>query len=284
MSGAGARQTIAPAKINWTLEVLGRRPDGYHEIRSVMQTISLVDDLSVRPAPVLTLRVTGRGADSLAEDGNLVLRAARAFPDRLACRPVAFTLHKRIPAAAGLGGGSSDAAATLRLLCDAWDLGGCDALAGVAASLGSDVPFFLRGGTQVAAGRGELLTPLPSITSVSLVLLTPPITIPGKTASLFAQLDRSNYTDGGATARLAEGIQNGSSATPADYVNVFDAPADRVFPDLRDYRRALERATGERAMLAGTGPSLFAVCAAPAAAVAALSRAGLTAWAVHTTG
>lgn len=278
--------TIAPAKINWTLEVLGRREDGYHEIRSVMQTISLCDELEAWPAPRLSLAVVGEGAAELGGDDNLVLRAVRQAQGHGRAEPVAFRLSKRIPVAAGLGGGSSDAAAALRLLCSLWDFepGRTPAMA---AALGSDVPFFLRGGAQLAAGRGELLEPLPDGPPVHLVLLRPPFTIPAKTASLYALLDRDHYSAGEATERLADRLRQGHPPGETDIMNVFEQVADRVYPALREDRRALERATSTRALLAGAGPTLFALCPdrqSAERAAAALRRQGLHADAVHTIG
>jgi 4-diphosphocytidyl-2-C-methyl-D-erythritol kinase len=256
---------VAPAKINWTLEVIGRRDDGYHEIRSVLQTISIVDSLYARPAPALSLDVHGQGAAELATDENLVLRAAQALGEATQRKPcVAFRLVKRIPASAGLGGGSSDAAATLRLLCRLWRIRDAGLVHRVAASIGSDVPFFLRGGLQCAAGRGERLRPLdlpdPLPVQHHLVLIRPPATIAQKTARLFAQLTPDHYSTGDATEALVAKCRDGSPPGVDDYVNVFDQVADAVFPDVPFYRRVLEEATGARALLAGAGPTLFAVC------------------------
>jgi 4-diphosphocytidyl-2-C-methyl-D-erythritol kinase len=252
-------RTVAPAKINWTLEVLGRRPDGYHEIRSVIQTVSLEDRIELRPSTAFSLHIEGAEAGVLTVRDNLVTRTAHALPALLQERPVALTLVKSIPAAAGLGGGSSDAAATLRLLSRYWRLGDAGAIAGLAAALGSDVPFFLRGGTQLASSRGESVRPLPTPRAARILLATPPISIPDKTARLFARLHANAFTDGERTADLAAKLAAGRSPSAADYVNVFDEVADDVFPRFAEYRRAFERATGDRALLAGAGPTLFSV-------------------------
>src|SRR5947207_6252124 len=143
----------AHAKINWALRVTGKRADGYHDIETVFQTISLHDTLVFRQSDRLTLACDDPGIPT--DDTNLVLRAARAA----GAGNVAIELRKRIPAGGGLGGGSSDAAATLVAL-------GGDAAA--ALSLGSDVPFFLTGGTAYATGRGEIVTPLPAVRGVPL--------------------------------------------------------------------------------------------------------------------
>jgi 4-diphosphocytidyl-2-C-methyl-D-erythritol kinase len=290
MTENAALRTVAPAKVNWTLEVLGRRPDGYHEICSVMQTLSLGDSLIVQRSGSPSLRVggpMGGGFKGVGSEQNLVMQAARSFPLHLTAMPVAFTLEKSVPVAAGLGGGSSDAAAALRLLARVWRLTDRAAVRRAAVGLGSDVPFFLRGGAQLVEGRGERLSPLPAGRPVHLVLLTPPETIPNKTARLYAELRPAHYTDGAATARLLAKVRAGEAPTADDFVNVFDAVADQVYPRFSEYRRALERATGARALLAGAGPSLFALvehAARSCRAVSALHKQGLTALAAHTTG
>ncbi len=150
---AGSLVVPAHAKLNLDLAVLGLRPDGYHEVRTRLQAVSLHDLLAIEPAAATTLE-GGTG------DDDLVLRAQRAL-EAAACRslPARFRLVKRIPEGAGLGGGSADAAAALRGLRRLYALD-CD-LAPVAAGLGADVPFLLAGGAAVATGRGELLTPAP---------------------------------------------------------------------------------------------------------------------------
>src|SRR2546430_6570431 len=149
----------AHAKINWALRVTGKRADGYHDIETIFQTISLYDTLSFRAADRLIL--TCDDPTIPADETNLVLRAARV----VGVGDVAIELQKRIPSGGGLGGGSSDAAATLAAL-------GCSD-ARVALSLGSDVPLFLTRGTAYATGRGESITSLPRVAGVPLLLLIP---------------------------------------------------------------------------------------------------------------
>jgi 4-diphosphocytidyl-2-C-methyl-D-erythritol kinase len=121
------------------------------------------------------------------------------------------------------------------------------------------VAFFLRGGAQLASGRGELLEPLPDPPRVRLVLLTPPLALARKTARLYAALRPEHVTDGSATARLASKLHDGGTPGPADYMNAFDGVADAMYPGLIRYRLRLEKVAGSRALLAGAGPSLFAV-------------------------
>ena len=166
----------APAKINWTLEVLGKRPDGYHEIRSVMQTIDICDTVMLEPADELLLRVHGdRSLRQRPPERNLAFLAAQELRRQTGVTAGArIVLGKEIPLAAGLGGGSSDAAAVLRGLRALWELDCSDEqLASIAAELGSDVSFFVFGGAAIASGRGGRIERLPEVPSRSLAIAWP---------------------------------------------------------------------------------------------------------------
>jgi 4-diphosphocytidyl-2-C-methyl-D-erythritol kinase len=164
-----------PAKINLFLEVRARRPDGYHEVDTILQTVGLFDTLSGRAVPEAGIRLRVFGADLPEDEGNLVYRAAARFLAETGYDGgVSLRLDKRIPVQAGLGGGSSDAAGTLLLLRDLLAPDPSDAdLESWAADLGSDVPFFLRGGTARATGRGERIEALRSGPRRWLVLFRP---------------------------------------------------------------------------------------------------------------
>ncbi len=303
----------APAKINWTLEVLGRRDDGYHEIASVMSTVSLCDELTLEPAGSWSVTVDApeRLRVELETGDNLVKRATALFVMELAQRrgavtpaagpvwppppdygpPARFHLTKRIPAPGGLGGGSSDAAAALRLLFRAAANAGLEVRDGawlrdIAARLGSDVPFFVEGGTRFARGRGERLVPLAEPAPTAVVLLTPPVSVAGKTARLYSLLRPAHYTDGAASHTLARRLSRpGAVIDHADLFNAFDAVAGSAFPGIDAYREQLGTATGGAVPhLCGAGPTLFALIPSLDAAVASAARlrhAGLSAWAVH---
>lgn len=178
----------APAKLNLHLEVLGRRADGFHALESIFQTIALHDvvELRLRSAPGIAL--TCDDASLPVDQGNLAWRAAAAFLARTPASGVAIALAKRIPHGAGLGGGSSDAAAVLRgltrLLPDLWS---ADGLAGLAAALGSDVPFFLIGGSAHGTGRGEILTALPDLPAQPVTVLMPDASL--ATPAVFKAMD-----------------------------------------------------------------------------------------------
>ncbi len=255
----------APAKINWTLEVLGRRDDGYHEIRSVLQTIDLRDELEFFPADRLLLEAEApqqlppKASPPLAEaEADLILRAARSLGANE--RGALIRLRKRIPPAAGLGGGSSDAAATLRAVACLWGLPlSQSALADAAATLGSDVPFFLHGGTALAQGRGERVTPLPDAPMAWLVLVVPALSLPRKTAHMYANLSPSSYSDGSFTQRFLQRLGQDGAIDENLMHNAFERTAYAVFPDLAQYRQALFNAGARRVHLAGSGPALFAL-------------------------
>lgn len=250
----------APAKINWTLEVLGRRPDGYHELRTVLQTIGLWDVLELEPAPQTALDV--EGCHQATED-DLVLRAARLLGEEAGLSAgVRFRLRKAIPVAAGLGGGSSDAAAALRGLDRLWGLAyGRERLSALAARLGSDVPFFLHGGTALARGRGEVIEPLPEAPQAWLVLVVPPLSLPGKTGRMYASLSAADFSDGSASEALAAHLRRGGRIEEGMLLNAFQGVAYEVFPGLAAYREALLAAGARRVHLAGSGPALFALAA-----------------------
>ncbi len=247
----------AYAKVNLTLEVLGERTDGYHAVATVLQTVDLLDTLTFGPASSLILECS---LPELATEANLVYQAARLLQKETGHKAGArISLVKSIPVAAGLGGGSSDAAAALRGLNLLWRLGlEVSRLEQMAARLGSDVPFFLNGGTALAEGRGERVTPLPTPQSdLGVVLLHPPITLPNKTAALYGALPHNAYTRGEATGALARCLRDGHLLKAEAMFNAFDAVAFTSFPGLEQYWRVFEEAGAQRVHLAGTGPTLF---------------------------
>ncbi|MCL5108267.1 MAG: 4-(cytidine 5'-diphospho)-2-C-methyl-D-erythritol kinase [Chloroflexi bacterium] len=245
--------------MNLGLEVVGRRPDGSHDLVSLFQTIDLHDELRLEPAGELALVCTDPG---LAGPDNLVWRAARLLRERAGGRDGArLELHKGIPVAAGLGGGSADAAAAL-LACDRlWQtsLSPGD-LADLAATLGADVPFFLGGGTALVEGRGEIVSPLPPAPTRWLLLLCPPLHLERKTASLYARLTPALYDSGAATRSAAAAVGRGLFPAETLLRNTFAQVADAAFVDLAAYRERLAGAVAGRPVhLSGSGPALFVV-------------------------
>jgi len=264
----------APAKINLHLQVLGVRPDGYHELRTLFQSIDLADDLSASPtvAGTVDLRVVPEGvvADS---DENSVLRAAAALRERSGVTAGAkLELKKRIPVAGGLGGGSADAAATLVLLDRLWDLNlSFFELVEVAAGLGSDVPFFLHGGLAVGVGRGEEVYPLPDLQTLDLVVCTPRFRAP--TAEVFDR-HTPRLTSSGLDATVyafATGASGDRGSPPwGAFSNDLEPVVVERWPDVGRVIDALRATAPLHVAVTGSGASVFAVfrdsrCASEAA-------------------
>ncbi|MBN1375370.1 MAG: 4-(cytidine 5'-diphospho)-2-C-methyl-D-erythritol kinase [Dehalococcoidia bacterium] len=246
-----------PAKVNLTLEVLGKRPDGYHEIKSVMQAISLFDVLSFVAADTLELRCT---AAELQSEENLVMKAARAIKETAGYAGGALiTLDKGIPWEAGMGGGSSDAAATLAGLNRLWSLGlPREKLLEIAASLGSDVPFFIYGGTCLAEGRGERIAKIPDLKKTWFVLLKP--ALPGgigKTGRLYGFIEPGLYTKGEYSESMKEKIMSGVGIEPSHLYNIFDSVALEAYPGIDRYYSIFREEGASSIHLAGSGPVLF---------------------------
>ena len=250
----------AYAKINLTLDVTGRRTDGYHELVTVMQTVDLHDTLC------LTSTADGHvGIEctrpELSNEENLAARAARLLRERfLISQGVLIELRKRIPVAAGLGGGSSDAAAVLLALQQWWRLPLSLAdLSAMAATLGSDVPFFLTGGLALCEGRGERVTPLAALWPSSirwLLLLKPAIGI--ATAPVFGKLPTSDYSDGSASRRLVQALQEGRLPQPEDFHNSLERGVLEQYPEVARASADLLQAGASLVRLSGSGPTLYA--------------------------
>ena len=247
----------AHAKINLTLEVLGKRDDGYHDIASILQTVSLHDILTFEESDGITLDCD---RPELTTPDNLVLQAAHLLRDYAGVSSgAAIHLDKKIPVAAGLGGGSSDAASTLLALNRLWglELTNTDLLP-LAAQIGSDVPFFLYGGTGRVFGRGERVQPLPPADLEWAVVLTPRIDVPNKTATMFSKIGPMNYTNGGLTRKLAARLGSKGDTPPQFLFNAFDDVARESLPGLDSYWDTFHAVGAREIHLCGAGPSLFA--------------------------
>ena len=248
---------LAPAKLNLTLEVLAERRDGFHEIRSVIQTISLCDTLCFQLSRSIGFK--SDVPDWVPEEG-LVSKAASLLRKDTGCtKGATIEVKKRIPLVSGLGGDSSDAAATLRGLNRLWGLGlSLKELLELAARLSSDVAFFLYGGTALVEGRGELVTPLPPLPHMRVVLMMPPVPrLPEKTRKLYGSLKAAHYTGGQITDRLVTSLAGGGELMIASLFNVFDEVALDNFAGLGKYREQFLEAGASSVHLAGSGPALF---------------------------
>jgi 4-diphosphocytidyl-2-C-methyl-D-erythritol kinase len=260
MAQAGRVITLnAPAKINLTLEVLGKRPDGYHEVRSIMQAISLHDVLQFDRSDGLRF-----DSDLPQWDGekSLVSRASRLLQQAAGVlKGASLSVKKRIPLQSGLGGDSSDAAAALAGLDRLWDLNTpATTLAGLGAKLGSDVPFFFHGGTALAAGRGETVTPLPAIAPQWVLVVVPRVPLlEHKTKAMYQSLTRNQYTDGSITEHMAGDIRTGRSLDHSLLFNTFESVAFVAHPGLETAWRHIQKMGAPNLHLTGSGPALFSV-------------------------
>jgi 4-diphosphocytidyl-2-C-methyl-D-erythritol kinase len=271
----------APAKVNLFLHVTGKRPDGYHLLDSLVVFAGIADRITVAPAEELSLTVTGPFATSLsAEADNLVLRAARALAAEAGLRATgALRLDKQIPVASGIGGGSADAAATLRLLCRVWRLNPADAdLDRIAAGLGADVPVCLRNRPMRMRGVGEILTQPPALPRCGMVLVNPGI--PLATVSVF----RARAGGFSQDAVLPGGWDSvdATAATLSRMSNDLEAAAISLVPAIGDVLSALASAPGcLLARMSGSGATcfgLFANATAAETAAAAIARPGWWRW------
>lgn len=251
------------AKLNLYLEVLGRREDGYHNIETIFQTVGLSDELRFTAcADAVTLECDS--PDLGAPEENLAWRAAMLLRERCSCeRGVHIELDKRIPVAAGLAGGSGNAAATLVALNQLWELGlSEEELRAFGLELGSDVPYCIVGGTVAATGRGEALDPLAALHETAFVLLHPPIQV--STARVYnhpllRKSDEKPLDDKTASFKVALGLL--SKGAIADVVsNAMEMPVFSEHPELSVLKQRLLDAGCAASLMSGSGPTIFGVC------------------------
>ncbi len=277
---AGGLEILAPAKLNLFLEILGKRPDGYHELETLMVTIDLYDRLRIIPNDSGMIRLQSNDPTLPTDDSNLVVRAANRLrstvePGRAERLGAAIELDKEIPAQAGLGGGSSDAAATLRGLDQLWELNSTpEELTELAGQIGSDVPFFLHGPSALCRGRGEQVEPIalnPESAPFQFVLICPPIGL--STAAVYGGLTPPDSpTD--ANAAL-EGFRNGDpDKLGPELFNRLQPVAERIAPELVPIRTSLDSMgsafTGH--LMSGSGSAYFGLARDRDAALDAARR------------
>lgn len=248
----------AHAKLNLTLEVLGKRDDGYHEVASIMQTLELADSLTIEPAGSLSLTCS---LPELNGPENLALRAAELLGSEAGVgRGARIHIDKRIPVAAGLGGGSADAAAALVGLNRLWDLElSNDQLREIGAKLGSDVPFLVEGGTATALGRGERVRHLPTPALPWLVIAIPDADLPDKTATMYRALTPDNFTRGALSLKLeARILHHRGDVPPPLLFNTFDSVARVVVPEVDRCWNDMYAAGAREIHVSGSGPAIYA--------------------------
>jgi 4-diphosphocytidyl-2-C-methyl-D-erythritol kinase len=270
---------LAPAKINLYLEILGDRPDGYHELAMILQSIDLADRIDIQAISTDTIRVKCNNTQVPADQTNLAYRAAalmaEQFPESFAqYGGVEITIHKNIPVAAGLAGGSTDAAAVLVGVDLLWKLGLTQSeLQELAAQIGSDVPFCIAGGTAIATGRGEQLSPLPDLDNLYVVL--------GKYRNLSvstvwaystyrATFGHSYIRDPQNLESRAQAVHSGSMvkavihANGAEIAQRLHNDLEKVvlpeYPQVLQLRQAFQDSGALGVLMSGSGPTVFALC------------------------
>ena len=270
--------------MNLALEVLGKRGDGYHEIATVLQAVDLFDRLTMEMADILSLHADD--PELPTDDGNLVMRAARLLQKAAGIEKGArLRLQKRIPVAAGLGGGSSDAAAALLGLNRLWGLRWPRArLQELAVELGMDVPFFLGTGRAVARGRGERLQALPGGGGYALVLVNP--RTPLSTREVYGRVPAGWHAEPTGTERVIEALRRRNvAALAAALTNNLERVVEPVLPVIGRMKAALLAAGALGAIMSGSGPTVFGLARSLDHARqvrSRVSRAGWACWAVRT--
>lgn len=263
--------TDAPAKINLALHITGRRPDGYHLIESLVVFSGLGDRIAVQPTEEDAFQLEGPEAAVLsteAESGNLVVRARERLRDvarrsGVELPPVTITLDKRLPVASGIGGGSADAAATLKALCSLWGYDpGADIMASLALDLGADVPMCLDGRALVARGIGEKLSPVEFGFDLDLVIVNPRVSV--STPAVFSALEHRDN----APLPAPDGLNDKDRFFEwlRAMRNDLQQPAERMVPAIGDCLSALHDAGARLARMSGSGASCFGVFASAEAA------------------
>ena len=250
----------AYAKINLGLDVLRRRPDGYHEVKMVMQTVDIYDDLFLEKTEKPGVELQIEGSELTAGKDNLICRAAELFMEEKGIAGgVKIRLVKRIPIAAGMAGGSSDAAATLRGMNELWETG-CSAqeLQELGVRLGADIPYCVVGGTMLSEGIGEILTPLPAPPECVLLIAKPEISVSTKFVyeNLHADTLKSHPDiDGMAEAirrRQLEGITERMG-------NVLETVTTKTYPVIEEIKTVMKEKGAENALMSGSGPTVFGI-------------------------
>ena len=250
----------ARAKLNLTLDVLGKRPDGYHDLKMVMQSITLADDLTLEDNGTGEIRVRSNLSFLPGGEKNLAVKAALCFYRTLGREPrgLDISLDKRVPVCAGMAGGSSDAAAVLRALNQMEEQPfSTEELARVGEQVGSDVPYCVLGCTALAEGRGERLTPLPNLPKCWVVVCKPDF--PVSTPELFARIDGCKVRRRPDTDGVLAALEAGDLAEVARRMyNVFeDVLPDRQRTRVADIKNALIQQGALGANMSGTGPTAF---------------------------
>ena len=249
----------APAKINLALDVLHKRSDGYHEVEMIMTTIDLADRVELTLLNQDKIHILSHNRYVPDDQRNLAFQAAQLLKDRFCVKKgVQISIEKTIPVAAGLAGGSSDAAATLRGLNKLWNLGlTLDELAELGSEIGSDVSFCVFGGTALATGRGELITELPAPPTCWVILAKPFIGV--STAEVYRRLDvnQTNHPD---ISAMIEAIHNHDYSLVCSNVgNVLEDVTLHLHPEVAQIKEQMKRFGADAVLMSGSGPTVFGI-------------------------
>ncbi|WP_270167067.1 4-(cytidine 5'-diphospho)-2-C-methyl-D-erythritol kinase [Paenibacillus sp. SYP-B4298] len=248
----------APAKINLLLDVLRKREDGFHEVEMIMTMVDLADRLEMEELPRDTIIISSQAGYIPLDEKNLAFQAARLIKERYDVRKgVYIHLDKKIPVAAGLAGGSSDAAAALRGLNRLWGLGiSEEELCKLGAELGSDVPFCITGRTALATGRGEKLQRISNPPQCWVVLAKPPINV--STADVYGRLRAAQLDKHPSTADMLAAIERGSfNEVCAALGNVLETVTLPLYPEVEQLKESMQRLGAEGVLMSGSGPTVF---------------------------
>nr|WP_285889794.1 4-(cytidine 5'-diphospho)-2-C-methyl-D-erythritol kinase [Neobacillus niacini] len=249
----------APAKINLSLDVLYKRPDGFHEVEMIMTTIDLADRVELTLLEQDKIHILSHNRYVPDDQRNLAFQAAQLLKDRYQVKKgVKITIEKTIPVAAGLAGGSSDAAATLRGLNKLWNLGlTLDELADLGSEIGSDVSFCVYGGTALARGRGERITDLPAPPTCWVILAKPFIGV--STAEVYRRLD-INGMEHPNISEMVKAIENNDYQSVCDNVgNVLEDVTLKLHPEVAQIKEQMKRFGADAVLMSGSGPTVFGI-------------------------
>ena len=263
----------ARAKINITLDVTGRRDDGYHFVKMLMQTIALYDTVTVKKVPKNGIWVSCDVRWVSRDERNLAYKAAKLIMDNFDIDGgVAINIHKRIPVSAGLAGGSTDCAAVLKAMNMLFELGlSQKELMDLGFKLGSDVPFCVMEGTALAEGLGEKLTPLEPCPGMDIVLVKLPVSV--STATVYKMLDSEEMTFHPDTERAIAAMKNGDkTAVAASLSNVLEPVTAKMHPRIKDIKAALIKNGALGALMSGSGPTVYGIFEDKRAACRAADR------------
>jgi len=247
----------APAKINLTLDVLYKRPDNYHEVEMIMTTVDLADRIGLEPRKDSLIKIMSADRYVPDDERNFAYQAAKLLKDLYKIEQgVTIHIEKEIPIAAGLAGGSSDAAATLRGLNELWDLGlTVDELAKLGAKIGSDVSFCVYGGTALATGRGTEIQEISSPPACFVVLAKPKIGV--STAEIYGNLKISEVQHPN-TKQMIQAIENQDYDMICQSVgNVLESVTFKLYPEVVTIKEQMQRFGADAVLMSGSGPTVF---------------------------